>query len=318
MSVKDWMEDVNARFPVRKSKAQKQRFRDYVLEKATEMGYEAHVEELGGKLLPHRNVVIGNLETAKVLVTAHYDTPATIGLPNLMVPTNRLMFILIQLLIALPMLVCIFVPVALVQMLTDSVFWLELTLIVTWLLMMYLLLAGVPNPHNVNDNTSGTCAVLALLKRFEQKKPEDVAFVLFDNEEKGTLGASALAKKYPALKKDALVLNMDCVGVGEAMLFLAPKKARKDRRYDGMEKAVAEACGLPVVFRPLEKSNFSSDQTHFKKGIAICACRKGRRIGYYCSRIHTKRDTEYQEATLCAVVDGTEAAIQHAIRKEQV
>ncbi len=318
MNTREWMEEVNARFPVRKSRAQKQLFRDYVLEKAADMGYEAHVEKLGGKLLPHNDVVIGNLETAKVLVTAHYDTPATIGLPNLMVPANRPVFFLMQMLIALPMIVVILGPMLLVDALTDSIFWTELTLIVAWMLMMYLLLAGVPNPHNVNDNTSGTCAVLTLLKRFQKEKPEDVAFILFDNEEKGTMGAAALAKKYPALKKDALVLNLDCVGVGEAMLFLAPKKAREDRRYDGMEKAVAEACGLPVVFRPMEKSNFSSDQAQFKKGIGICACRKGRRIGWYCSRIHTKRDTEYDEATLCAVVDGTEAAIHHAIRKEQV
>lgn len=317
MNAQQWMEEVNAQFPVRKSKAQKQAFREYVLGKAKELEVPAHVETLGGKVFQHNNVVIGNLETAKVLVTAHYDTPATIGLPNLMIPTNRPVFFLMQLLIALPMIAVCFIPMWVVSMLTDSLLWTELTLIVAYVLMMYFLLAGVPNRHNVNDNTSGTCAVLTLMERFRNEKRDDVAFVLFDNEEKGTLGAAALAKKYPALKINALVLNLDCVGVGEAMLFLAPKKAREDACYAGMEEAVAEASGLPVVFRPLEKSNFSSDQKHFKKGIGICACRKGKRMGWYCSRIHTYRDTEYDEAAICAVVDGTEAAIHHAIRKEQ-
>lgn len=317
MNAKQWMEEVNAQFPVRKSKDQKQAFREYVLGKAKALEVPAHVETLGGKVLQHNNVVIGNLETAKVLVTAHYDTPATIGLPNLMIPTNQPVFFLMQLLIALPMIAVCFIPMWVVSMLTDSLLWTEMTLIVAYVLMMYFLLAGVPNRHNVNDNTSGTCAVLTLMERFRNEKRDDVAFVLFDNEEKGTLGASALAKKYPALKTNALVLNLDCVGVGEAMLFLAPKKAREDACYAGMEEAVAEASGLPVVFRPLEKSNFSSDQKHFKKGIGICACRKGKRMGWYCSRIHTYRDTEYDEAAICAVVDGTEVAIHYAIRKEQ-
>lgn len=317
MNAQQWMEEVNSQFPVRKSKAEKQAFREYVLGKAKALEVPAHVETLGGKVLQHNDVVFGNLATAKVLVTAHYDTPATIGLPNLMLPTNRVLFLFMQLLIALPMIVFCLVPMLLVGLLTDSVFWTELTLVAAYVLMMYLLLAGVPNRHNVNDNTSGTCAVLTLMERFRNEKRDDVAFILFDNEEKGTLGAAALAKKYPALKKDALVLNLDCVGVGEAMLFLAPKKAREDACYAGMEEAVAKASGLPVVFRALEKSNFSSDQKHFKKGIGICACHKGKRIGWYCSRIHTHRDTEYDEAAICAVVDGTEAAIHHAIRKEQ-
>ena len=93
--------------------------------------------------------------------------------------------------------------------------------------MMYLLLAGVPNPHNVNDNTSGVCGVLALMESFAAEKPEEIAFVLFDNEEKGLLGASGLAKAHKQVAKKTLVLNMDCIGVGEAMLMLVPRRRGK-------------------------------------------------------------------------------------------
>ena len=224
MNTNRWMKELNEQFPVRKSKAQKEQFRQYVLQKAQEMGYAARVEE-NKAICTNRNIVVGDVDKAKVLVTAHYDTPATVGLPNVMLPMNRPMFYLVQALIALVMVVFIFVPTGIVKKLTGSIFCTRATLIGLYCLMMYLLLAGVPNPHNVNDNTSGVCGVLALMEAFAAEKPEEIAFVLFDNEEKGLLGASGLAKAHKQAAKETLVLNMDCIGVGEAMLMLVPKAA---------------------------------------------------------------------------------------------
>lgn len=101
-----WMQEVNARFPVRKSKVQKAQFRQYVLQKAQEMGYAARMEE-NKAICTNRNIVVGDVDKEKVLVTAHYDTPATVGLPNVMLPMNRPMFYLVQALIALVMVVFI-------------------------------------------------------------------------------------------------------------------------------------------------------------------------------------------------------------------
>ena len=280
MNTNRWMQEVNARFPVRKSKVQK----------AQEMGYAARMEE-NKAICTNRNIVVGDVDKAKVLVTAHYDTPATVGLPNVMLPMNRPMFYLVQALIALVMVVFIFVPTGIVKKLTGSIFCTEATLIGLYCLMMYLLLAGVPNPHNVNDNTSGVCGGLALMESFAAEKPEEIAFVLFDNEEKGLLGASGLAKAHKQAAKETLVLNMDCIGVGEAMLMLVPKAARE--KY------------------------FSSDQKHFKLGVGICACRKKKHVGWYCSKIHTKHDTTYDEITLQGVADTVEAVLRQVVGKEQ-
>ena len=132
MNTNRWMQEVNARFPVRKSKVQK----------AQEMGYAARMEE-NKAICTNRNIVVGDVDKAKVLVTAHYDTPATVGLPNLMLPMNRPMFYLVQALIALVMVVFIFIPTGIVKKLTGSIFCTEATLIGLYCLMMYLLLAGV-------------------------------------------------------------------------------------------------------------------------------------------------------------------------------
>lgn len=238
MNTNRWMQEVNARFPVRKSKVQKAQFRQYVLQKAQEMGYAARMEE-NKAICTNRNIVVGDVDKAKVLVTAHYDTPATVGLPNVMLPMNRPMFYLVQALIALVMVVLIFIPTGIVKKLTGSIFCTEATLIGLYCLMMYLLLAGVPNPHNVNDNTSGVCGVLALMESFAAEKPEKIAFVLFDNEEKGLLGASGLAKAHKQAAKETLVLNMDCIGVGEAMLMLGAESGTGEvsgTGRDGAEK----------------------------------------------------------------------------------
>lgn len=203
MNTNRWMQEVNARFPVRKSKGQKAQFRQYVLQKAQEMGYAARMEE-NKAICTNRNIVVGDVDKAKVLVTAHYDTPATVGLPNVMLPMNRPMFYLVQALIALVMVVFIFVPTGIVEKLTGSIFCTEATLIGLYCLMMYLLLAGVPNPHNVNDNTSGVCGVLALMEAFAAEKPEEIAFVLFDNEEKGLLGHRGWRKRISRRQKRRL------------------------------------------------------------------------------------------------------------------
>ena len=46
-----------------------------------------------------------------------------------------------------------------------------------------------------------------------QCKSNEVAFVLFDNEERGLLGSKALNKKYSDLLKNKMVINFDCIGV---------------------------------------------------------------------------------------------------------
>ena len=66
MNTNRWMQEVNARFPVRKSKVQKAHFRQYVLQKAQEMGYTARMEE-NKAICTNRNIVVGDVDKAKVL-----------------------------------------------------------------------------------------------------------------------------------------------------------------------------------------------------------------------------------------------------------
>ena len=71
--------DILEQFPVRKNKSQKNAFLNEVCAYAEKQGYPVTVES---GYFGCRNVIFGDPEQAKYLVTAHYDTPARLLFPN--------------------------------------------------------------------------------------------------------------------------------------------------------------------------------------------------------------------------------------------
>ena len=190
------IETLLTQHPIRKSAAQKETFRTWVMEQAQDMGYSAETEKLSG----NSNVIIGNPEAAQVVFTAHYDTPAAMPLPNIIFPKNRLLFIITQTGSVLLMLgIAALLGGATVKLTANAeaaknIF--RLALIVQALLM----LLGPANKNNANDNTSGVAAVMEIMARLPQEQRNKAAFILFDNEEKGLLGSGAYARKRKAIK----------------------------------------------------------------------------------------------------------------------
>jgi len=163
---------------------------------------------------------------------------------------------------------------------------------------------GPANKNNVNDNTSGVAAVMELMQRLPAEQRGKAAFILFDNEEKGMLGSSAYASSHKAVKKDKLIINMDCVGDGENVLFFANKKTRSLAAFPLLEEAMQGAKGRNFLMNKLENCVYPSDQSQFKHGIAVCACNKMKVIGYYCDKIHTKKDTVCEQENLDFIANG--------------
>lgn len=311
------IETLVEKFPVRKSKAQKEAFREWAVAYAQEQGYEAHVETARNIAKCH-NVVIGDPETAEVVFTGHYDTPAVMPIPNFITPCNVLVYLLYQLLLV-PVLL---IPPAVVAVITYFIGilcgltgWYAgeiagmvgfVSVYVTLGLMMF----GPANKHNVNDNTSGVAAVLELMERIPPENRSKTAFILFDNEEKGMLGSGAYASKHKAVKKEKLLINMDCVGDGENVLFFANKKTRALPCFPQLENAMAAQTGRTFLMNRMEKCIYPSDQANFKLGIAVCACNRMKVIGYYCDKIHTKKDTVCEQANLDFLAEGLASFVQ--------
>ena len=300
-----FIDTLNERFPIRKSRAQKEAFRSWVLEECRRLGYEAAAEDKGYS----RNVMIGNPETAQVTFTAHYDTAPRLPFPNLCTPTKKGVFILIQAAMALAMILCGVLLGVLVGMLTRSPFVAFMVGDFGMLAVCALLLLGPANPHCVNDNTSGVAAVLELLSRIPAEQRSKVACILFDNEEKGLLGSMNYASKHPAVKSSRLLINMDCVGDGEHILVLANKATRALPSYHKLAVAMQQQEGRHLLMVNMENAIYPSDQANFKLGMAICACQHNKRLGYFFDKIHTPKDTVCEQVNLDFIAGGLAAFV---------
>ena len=291
--MKDWLNEVDRRFPVRNSKAQKEAFRHYVLEEAEKLGLSASVETQGctKPSEEHHNTVIGNPENARVVFTAHYDTPRRSLFPNLLVPMNPVLKYICAFLPVLAMLAVAIGAAMAVRTLTGLQGFPGRLVTVSVYIAVYfglfcLLLRGPANRHNRNDNTSGTAAVLALAERLAGVS--GAAWILFDDEEKGKKGSKAYALYRPEVKTSRLVVNMDCVGNGTRFIACVTEAAMNDPLFPALSSAL-EGIGTKIC--PPGKASMNSDQKSFDKSVGICACDYSKILGWHTGRIHTARDT---------------------------
>lgn len=280
--------DVFRDFPVRKTKKQKQAFREAVQSYAEQLGYPCTVESGS---LGSRNLVIGNPEQADYLVTAHYDTCARLPIPNFLTPCNFWPFLLWQVVLVLLILgICILMGLG-VGFLTGSGAigsWCGYLMI--WVILA-LMLIGPANPSNANDNTSGVVTLLEIAKSMPGNQRKKVCFVLFDLEEAGLIGSASYRKAHKSQTDRQMVLNLDCVGDGDYLTLFPTKRLKKGRkRLTSLYKACGYFGKKSILVHEQGFSFYPSDQANFPYGVGICALNK-RGKTLYLSRIHSKKDT---------------------------
>ncbi|MBQ7915540.1 MAG: M28 family peptidase [Firmicutes bacterium] len=291
-------------YQVRKSNKEKTAFIDYLKNRLND--YDITVEENGKGVFKSRNIVVGNPEEAQVILTAHYDTCPVIPFPNLMAPTNPLIFIAYQLLLVVIMVLIGGVFAVPAFLLSHDPLITYYAFLAGLLLFLGQVMFGYPNKHTANDNTSGIIVLTQFLERLPQACRDKICVVYFDNEEKGLLGSSAFAKAHEEVTKTKLLVNLDCVGDGDNIVCMAKFKARKEPLYDLLAECMQESAGSfdgRFLQRKMKFMMFPSDQAHFAKGVGICALRKSP-IGMYCARIHTPMDTRCREENVEYLVTG--------------
>ena len=286
--------DILERFPVRKTKAQKAAFRAAVESYAEKMGYPVSVEQGSFGAC---NLLLGDPEKARYLVTAHYDTCAGMLLPNFITPCNVALYFAYQAgLIFLLLVLSVAAGVAAgLVMGSEAVKWMGLA--VYWMLL-FMLILGPANQTNANDNTSGVVTLLEIARTMPENQRHKVCFVLFDLEEAGLIGSAAYRKKHRTATDRQLILNLDCVGDGDHLRMFPTKKLRRDRKK---LTSLYRACGYfgkkSLLVHEKGASVYPSDQKHFPYGVGICALRRRKKL-LYMSRIHTKKDTVLEETNV--------------------
>ncbi len=301
------LEQIVDKFPVRKGAAEKEAFRKWAMGRMTEMGYRPRVEENGNGR--HRNVVAGNPDNAQITFTAHYDTPVCIGLPNLMIPRNWPVYILYQGLIVAILLALALAGGLGLAMVTGDPDMTRIGLLAVYMALIFFLRYGPANRHNVNDNTSGVAALLETMAAIPPEQRGKVAFILFDNEEKGCAGSKAYAKEHLQVQHTKLIVNLDCVGVGEYVLLFVPKLARNMPQYEILERVLARQTGRTVHFFSAGTSAGSSDFRSFKCGVGVSAYRQVTGVGFCTGAIHTWRDTQADQGNIAFLAQGLAACV---------
>ena len=288
--------DVLEQFPVRKTKKQKLAFRTAVQSYAESLGYPVSVET---GTFGACNLLLGDPEQAKFLVTAHYDTCAGMPIPNFITPCNLPLFLLHQLaLTGLFAAVYLCAVNGFILLFEDHRFSSLLALICVAFLVLWMLI-GPANKCNANDNTSGVVTVLETARTMPENLRSRVCFVLFDLEEAGLVGSATYRKTHKAETEGQIILNLDCVGDGDEIVFFPTKKMRKDgKKLAWLYKAIGRYGDKTIDVREKGFAVYPSDQKHFPYGVGIASLHRKKWIGLYMNRIHTKRDTILEETNV--------------------
>lgn len=291
-------------YQVRKTKKQKQAFIALLQQHIPNL----QVQKMG--FPKSRNLVIGDPATAKVLLTAHYDTCAQLPFPNFITPKRPLISILYSFLVIIPWLVLIFLlNLLLSHFVTDYLlhYWISL---VCYGLLMWMMLSGPACKHTANDNTSGVITLIEVYHALPVDLRNQVCFVFFDNEEKGVIGSAQFRKKYKKETKDKLLINYDCVSDGDYFLLGISKKANQ-KYHVALAQAFTSDHDKTVMLENLKKVYYPSDQAGYPMAIAVAALKHSKLFGYYMDRIHTKRDTVFDQRNIHFLTERTVQLIEN-------
>lgn len=281
-------------FKVRKGKRKKTKFREYIIGEleTRNIPYQVQSSKKGFT----NNLVVGNPNSAKVICTAHYDTPFCIGVPNVITPTSIWRVVICQIIITIVLLVLMSPFIFVINVLRDL---LSTAIDLGWLggivsfIMYYLgfvlfiiVIACIPNPRNANDNTSGVITLTEAIFS-EEIDFANTAFIFFDNEEYGLLGSMMFKKTFT---QTPLLVNFDCVGQGDEILVIKNKKGFFDEEKTTLlSEMFTEVEGKNLDFPT--KAFYPSDQKWFQCGVGVCFCNKNKVMDKYIARIHTPLDT---------------------------
>ena len=301
-------EQITDLFPIRKTAAQKRAFRQWLMGEIAERGYTARVEENDkGR---QQNIVVGDPEHAEVTFVAHYDTPATVLLPDLQIPRNFPVYLLWQLGMIGAMLLLSFIVGAAFGLATQNGDVMVLAFFLAFVALMWLQLSGFANKHNVNDNTAGVAALLEAMARIPEEHRAKAAFIFFDNMEKGRKGSRAYARDHLEMQHTRFVVSADSVGVGDVFVVAASSLARQLPQYAKLEKCLAALPEREARFFSSVTTRMNSDFRSFKCGVGVMACRQVAGVGLYLGDLHTSRDDHADEGNISALAEAFSTLVQ--------
>ncbi|MDR2753423.1 MAG: M28 family peptidase [Oscillospiraceae bacterium] len=302
----------NTQFRVRRSPDVKREFFGYVGAFLNERGWQGRPD---GDFKQVTNLIFGDERKAKVLITAHYDTPKTgYTAPNFYVTNDR--GYAADWVIGAGILTAVFGGATAAYKTAKHFKQNGWPYAAGWLGLMAAYTAAsftIDNKFNFNDNTSGCIALLGIADWVAKNRPElrdQIAIVFFDQEESGLRGSkkfnkALLSSLAPEVLSQKLLLNFDCVG-GRDSLF---------RLYTNTPEGLAIARKVRAHsdradFLTYQTNHFPSDSSSFKAfpALSFISVKNSPLPGLEkLSDTHSKRDNFLDTAMVREYIDLTAA-----------
>lgn len=303
-------------YQVRKSKKQKLAFIELLRQH-----YPDLIVEEGG-FGHNRNIIVGDVNRAKVLLSAHYDTCARLPFPNLITPKNFLITLLYNLLIVIPFLAVFFLSFALIGSIACAILEGPIGILIAYFgslfifigLYLWVFMLGTPNKHTANDNTSGVITLCELMATLSDEERAHTAFVFFDNEENGLLGSSFFKSKHRKELATKLLINFDCVSDGDQCLII-PSKSATFMCGNSISEAFTDRDNKSVHIGNPITTFYPSDQMGFPNYIAVAFLKKNRIFGLYMNKIHTDKDRVFDQTNIEYICTGMKCLVGRFITK---
>ncbi len=254
------------RCSARRTPRQRADFRRRMTELFYDAGYPVSEERFG--LLLHRvNFIVGDPDSADLLVTTRFSNKPSLLLPNLKIPKHRFLHGSYRFFLCLVLGFLALAAEDLYFQLTQSF---SGSLLVFFLIVLAVLLFRFFGPtlsRHANDNASGVIAAIETLRTLSPQELEarGIAFVFFDDPPLLPRGARAFSRRHPDCD-DALVIHLDSMGRGDHFLFACSRALREDAElceamigaienhpHKSNTVSVAERCVLPAAARVFEK-----------------------------------------------------------------
>ncbi len=276
--------------------AQRRAFRDYIQKKAHDLNLKTSIfpERLGTK-----NIIVGDLKSAKYVICAHYDT--TPRLPMIIERNYAFCHLWLELLSlilggVIGALIMIFLKkyfvLGFIPMALGLYGFLRISGIIPW-----------TRGFSYNDNTSGILTLLNLMSDYKTFKNE-VAYVFIDGKEKGLRGSKLLNKmmveqRMITTKEDKKFFFIDSVGLGRDFAI----SWYRETKFVWQLKEVFEKFskkGYSITLKEDSKLDVN-DYLSFKRydhASITCFNDVKETGGYYKSGIKPKRDDHIEEANI--------------------
>ena len=217
----EFAERIERDFPVRRKEKEKVDFRTWLVYTLKELGYSPKLESgtsalsAGGNVT---NVVVGDIEKAKIVLAAHYDTGVREVLPPLICPTRPATYMLYE---ALMPLLALAVSFLISFGVTFALNMPNMTLPLFLLLLVVGLFYPKYGKSETNNKNATTSGVIALLEVAKALTPRYGGTVICACKKVKGFGRCILPRKATGIDEENLSLL--CDGLCKLVMYYNPQ-----------------------------------------------------------------------------------------------